>query len=333
MHFSYNQRKLIGLLMTDGPQSRTILAQKLQLTKAAVTIMTQPLIEEGFVVELGAVDSGKVGRKETLVDLGDNKYVAIGVDVRQNCVNVSFTNLRGTLQHFQKFSTFKAAIDHIKQAMNSLNIVHEIAILLRGYKGLPSFDHNVELVEHVMNEVNLPYRIVHNVSALAILHKFYFPSDLNYLVVKYGPGVGSAIMTSGQLLSNDLHVMSEIGHMLVDHQLSQTLEEQISYDVIAPGVDESDVIELILSSADTLDSIMSKLAYCIVNAHALLALDKIVIAGLLFVSDEAFECLRMHLQQYHHILKHVNLVRIDEYKEKEKKIGSLVALYYHFLNL
>lgn len=332
MHFSQNQRKLIGHLITDGPQSRTILAQKMQLTRAALTIMTQPLIEENFVVELGEVDSGKVGRKETLIDLGVNKYVAIGVDVRQNCINVSFTNMRGILQNFQNTSTLEDAVSHIAKTLTFQDTYYEIAVLLRGYKGLVAFDQSIEKVEKLMREANLSYRIIHNVSALAIIHKFYYPSDLNYLVVKYGPGVGSAIVTSGQLLSNDLNVISEFGHMLVDIESTKTLEEKIAYDAIAPGIDESDVVEIIINSEEKLNFIMSNIAYCIVNAHALLALDKIIIAGLLFVSDEAFDCLRTHLQKYH-ILKRVNLVRIEQYTEKEKKIGSIVALHYHFLNV
>ena len=333
MIFSLNQRKLIGLLITDGPQSRKALASKLHLTNAAVTVMTQSLIEEGFVVELGEIESGKVGRKETLIDLGIDKYVAIGMDVRSNYVNLSFTDIQGNLLEYKKIHHLEDAVEYVQRAIAKYPPFEEISVLCRGYKGLDFFDQTIEEVERLMSAARLPYRIVHNVSALAILHKFYHPMDSNFLLVKYGPGVGSAIMTNGQLLRNDRNRGSEFGHMLVDGSSPRTLEEEISYATVAQGIEESEVVDYLLSSKATLDFVMSKIAYCLVNAHVLLALEKIVIAGSLFVSDEAFASLKDKINKHQKTIQADDLVRISDYQQKEKKIGSIVTLYYQFLNL
>jgi predicted NBD/HSP70 family sugar kinase len=327
MIFSINQRKLMG------PLSRKVLAAKMKLTNAAITVMTQSLIEEGLIVELGEVKSGKVGRKETLIDLSSSKYVSIGIDIRINYVNISITDIKGKLLYQKKVSSIENAIEYLQRTLAKDNYFHEIAVLCRGYKGLEMFDQTVEKVERLMNEAQLPFRIVHNVSALAILHKFYHPTDSNFLLIKYGPGVGSAIVTNGVLLSNDLSHSSEFGHMIVDPHETKTLEELISYSTVALGVEDSEVVEYLVNSRATLDYIMAKMAFCIVNSHVLLGLDKIIMAGNIFVYDEVFQALKEKIQKYSRFIQDEDLVRIDDYDEKERKIGSIVALYLHFLDL
>jgi predicted NBD/HSP70 family sugar kinase len=333
MIFSINQRKLMGLLLTEGPLSRKVLAAKMKLTNAAITVMTQSLIEEELIIELGEVESGKVGRKETLIDLCSSKYVSIGVDIRINHTNISITDIKGKLLVHKRVASIDQAVDYLTKTLSKDAFYNEIAVLCRGYKGLEMYDQTVEKVERLMNEAQLPFRIVHNVSALAILHKFYHPSDSNFLLVKYGPGVGSAIVTNGVLLSNDRNRSSEFGHMVVDPHETHTLEELISYSTVASDVDESEVVEYLVSSRATLDYVMAKMAFCIVNSHVLLGLDKIIVAGNVFVYDEVFQVLKDKIHKYKRFIDDEDLVRIDDYDEKERKIGSIVALYLHFLDL
>jgi len=332
MIFSNNQRKLMGLLLTEGPLSRKVLAAKMSLTNAAITVMTQSLIEEGLIIELGEVNSGKVGRKETLIDLSSTKYISIGLDIRVNHTNISITDIKGKLLLSKKISSIENAIEYLLLNIPKDSYFHEIAVLCRGYQGLEVYDKTVEKVEKLMAEVQLPYRIIHNVSALAILHKFYHPSDANFLLIKYGPGVGSAIVTNGVLLSDDRHRSSEFGHMIVDPLEPRTLEELISYSTVAEGIEESEVVKYLADSRATLDYIMAKIAFCIVNSHVLLGLDKIIVAGNIFVYDEAFKVLKDKIHKYSRFIEHEDLIRIDDYEEKEKKIGSIVALYLHFLD-
>ncbi|MDP2814132.1 MAG: ROK family protein [Erysipelotrichaceae bacterium] len=333
MIFSINQRKLMGLLLTEGPLSRKVLAAKMKLTNAAITVMTQSLIEEGLIVELGEVESGKVGRKETLIDLSSSKYVSIGLDIRINHTNISITDIKGKQLNYKKVLSIENAIEYLKRNVSKEVYFHEIAVLCRGYRGLEIFDQTVEKVEKLMGEAQLPYKIVHNVSALAILHKFYHPNDSNFLLVKYGPGVGSAIVTNGVLLSNDRNRSSEFGHMVVDPLETQTLEELISYATVAEDIEESEVVEYLVNSRATLDYIMAKIAFCIVNSHVLLGLDKIIVAGNVFVYDEVFQVLKDKIHKYNRFINEDDLVRIDDYDEKERKIGSIVALFLHFLDL
>jgi hypothetical protein len=332
MIFSINQRRLMGLLLTEGPLSRKVLAAKMKLTNAAITVMTQSLIEEGLIIELGEIESGKVGRKETLIDLSSSKYVSIGIDIRINHANVSITDIKGKQLNHKKVSSIEGAIEYLQRNLPKDAYFHEIAVLCRGYRGLEIYDQTVAKVEKLMNEAQLPFRIVHNVSALAILHRFYHPTDSNFLLVKYGPGVGSAIVTNGVLLSNDRSRSSEFGHMVVDPLESHTLEELISYSTVAEEIEESEVVEYLVNSRATLDYIMAKMAFCIVNSHVLLGLDKIIVAGNLFVYDEVFQVLKDKILKYKRFIRDDDLLRIDDYDEKERKIGSIVALYFHFLD-
>ena len=126
MIFSINQRRLMGLLLTEGPLSRKVLAAKMKLTNAAITVMTQSLIEEGLIIELGEIESGKVGRKETLIDLSSSKYVSIGIDIRINHANVSITDIKGKQLNHKKVSSIEGAIDYLQRSLPKDAYFHEI---------------------------------------------------------------------------------------------------------------------------------------------------------------------------------------------------------------
>ncbi|MGL5427309.1 MAG: winged helix-turn-helix domain-containing protein, partial [Cetobacterium sp.] len=63
---SNNKVAILSYLNKNGQSSRKKIAEGLKLTTATLTVLVNELIEEGVVIELGALTEGKVGRKQIL---------------------------------------------------------------------------------------------------------------------------------------------------------------------------------------------------------------------------------------------------------------------------
>ena len=78
-----NRMQIIRLLRSSGPTSRIDIARKIAITKAAVTIITNEMIEQGVLYEKGeqAPKSAKLsrGRKKILLDINPTYKMDMGL--------------------------------------------------------------------------------------------------------------------------------------------------------------------------------------------------------------------------------------------------------------
>ena len=89
-----NKIAILSYLNRNGKSSRKKIAEGLNLTTATLTILTNELIEEGIVKELGALTEGKVGRKQILIDIDKNSKFAIGIEISRNNIYYNLINLK-----------------------------------------------------------------------------------------------------------------------------------------------------------------------------------------------------------------------------------------------
>ena len=92
-----NRMQVLKILKQRGPTSRIDIASALELTRAAVTIITNEMIEEGVLVEIGEapVNTEKLqkGRRKILIDINVNSRFALGATVDEKEVSIGLTNL------------------------------------------------------------------------------------------------------------------------------------------------------------------------------------------------------------------------------------------------
>ena len=73
----------------------------LRITRAAVTIITNEMIEEGVLVEIGEapVNTEKLqkGRRKILIDINENSRFALGATVDEKEVSIGLTNLNSDI--------------------------------------------------------------------------------------------------------------------------------------------------------------------------------------------------------------------------------------------
>lgn len=81
----------------NGSLSRKMIAEKLELTRASITILTNEMIELGLIEELGEAQEtqSRAGRKEILVDINSDYWYLLGIDIQVDSVSIGLVTIKG----------------------------------------------------------------------------------------------------------------------------------------------------------------------------------------------------------------------------------------------
>lgn len=94
-----NRKQILNVMREFGPISRVDIASELQLTRAAVTIITNDMIEQGVLFELGEapIDENnlKKGRRKILLEVNPNYKFVLGTMINEDNISVGLSNLAG----------------------------------------------------------------------------------------------------------------------------------------------------------------------------------------------------------------------------------------------
>jgi predicted NBD/HSP70 family sugar kinase len=264
-----NQIRIISLLRKNGPLSRKTIAEKLELTRASITILTNELIERGLIEELGEAQEtqSRAGRKEILVDLNLDYWYLLGIDIKVDSVSIGLVTIKGDtivkeVFNFDVLSTEPdifnrfgeqlelTIIKMINQAQIPIEKIFCCGIGMIGRKRYYQFhklpvptilEYRKKLVARLHEHFGFIVTMDNNVRALAVAESLFF-SEIDaesYLYIKLGPGLGSALVFEKRLRKGASEQAGEIGSAIVTEfypQLSKdrhlTLEEIISMDFV-----------------------------------------------------------------------------------------------------
>lgn len=91
--------QVLKILKQRGPTSRIDIAGALELTRAAVTIITNEMIDQGIISEIGEYkhvsEKAPRGRKKILIDINHHYKFAMGITVEEDLVSVGLSTLAG----------------------------------------------------------------------------------------------------------------------------------------------------------------------------------------------------------------------------------------------
>jgi predicted NBD/HSP70 family sugar kinase/DNA-binding XRE family transcriptional regulator len=90
-----NRMGLLRLLRAEDGISRADLAERSGLTRSTVGLLTQELIEEGWLVEAEACPTGALGRRPTPLSLDGTRIVLLGTELGPDAIRVVATSIRG----------------------------------------------------------------------------------------------------------------------------------------------------------------------------------------------------------------------------------------------
>lgn len=124
-----NRMQILRVIRESGPISRVDVASALEITRAAVTIITNEMIEEGVLVEIGEapvnMEKLQKGRRKILIDINVNSRFALGATVDEKEVTVGLTNLNSDVLDKSSMiiddrTTSKDIINYIIQTCNEM---------------------------------------------------------------------------------------------------------------------------------------------------------------------------------------------------------------------
>lgn len=224
---------ILGLLGTQGPNSRADVARALGVSPASVTQLTKDLIARGLVAELDHAPSNG-GRPGRLLGLVRSAGGAIGAKVTADHVAVVDVDLDGTVRGSASYPfdpDVPDAIDALGHILGSVVDDHAGHLLGIGV-GIPgSVDAQASgIVEaptlgwsdaHVgpllRSCLGVPVLVENDVNTLAIAERLYGTGRQHesYMIVTIGRGIGCGIVVDGAVYRGASGGAGEIGHVPV----------------------------------------------------------------------------------------------------------------------
>ncbi len=315
MALTKTQKTIIRILLVEKSSTRTLLASKLALTNAALTLALKPLISDGLVLEARSKISQKVGRRELHVALNPNYGSFLSIDVRKHHSYFNLIDFSGEL--ISSSDDTSVSLEGILSE-NKTKLLG-IGITIRGEASLGSFKTRYPELFSDVQKSGIPYFVFNNVDCLASIYSLSHHDDKNFLLVKYGPGLGSSIYTNGKPLG----ATSELGHTFYQ---DKTVEDTISYSsILGKEVEEKEGLALIQKDKEKLNKILAVLSFALCNADSLLSLQKVILSGALLTSDDVIALLKKQIISLKPDFDLTKICVYENYQEINEIKGALGA--------
>ena len=340
-----NRQLILYLLNSEGAMSRKELANRLGLTPAAVTKICAELIEKGYVRETGEVrEQMKSGRLEVLLELNCKDKLAMCVNAERDCVTFAVCTLTGELLE-KKQIPFSRDVDSV--VIEAHRFLKESRLDAGKFIGagvciIGSIDEDdfgvwkdERLKEKFESALNLPVMIENNVKAFALGELIYgeFKNSNSVLFLKWGPGIGSAIIAHGKVYTGNDSSVTEIGHYIVNTGGARCrcgrfgcLETEASEEAILSELDTKQTLDEVLKNCD--NEIMNIIAHkidmvalALTNTATILNTDNIVLFGTMFNNEIIAQKLRKQCLRYNANLTE-SMIRLSTLNSKSSYIGA-----------
>ncbi|CAD2077639.1 N-acetylglucosamine repressor [Jeotgalicoccus aerolatus] len=233
----FNTNKILKLLTSTEMISRAELAKQTGLNKATVSKITDELLNENLIKDLGyGISSG--GRKPKLLKFNpDAKYIVgikiDGTDIYFTVMNMKLENVFTQRIEINNNDTgiiaelLKESFNHaVKKLGIEIKHIIEVAVAVPAtvnIKGMilhaPNIGwKNIDLSEEfkdVFTDIPINTFNEANAGALGALHHITNPENTNLVYVSAGIGIGTGIIISGNLYRGKMGLAGEFGHNVI----------------------------------------------------------------------------------------------------------------------
>lgn len=229
-----NREIVLELIRTSQPISRADLARSSGLGRSTISQIVEQLIGENWVRE-GAMGSLPRGRRPTLIGLNED-LVAIAVDIHPRQASVALVDLNGRLLSrwpvpltSDPDASMRLIIDSMQQLHRTAprKSIEGIGISLPGRVNpatqrlifapnlkWPDFD----IKKIVETRMGLPVTMENDATACLLAELTFSRMDgvRDAVLVAVAEGVGTCVLTNGQLVSGHDGMAGEFGHISID---------------------------------------------------------------------------------------------------------------------
>jgi predicted NBD/HSP70 family sugar kinase len=228
------KKNIISFLCSNGSFTIADLCKEVNLSIPKVTTLIGELMNDGLVEDLGKVESTG-GRKPNLYGMVGNSVFFLGVDIKQNHVNIGLTDLQKNLIEIKEGIPYKLSnsqdaltdlIEIIKDFVKNLSIKKEKILGLgvnlsgrinhdTGYS-YSFFNFNEEpLSKSLEKELNIKTFLENDSRAMAYgeFNSGLVRDEKNVLFLNLDHGLGMGVMINKQLYYGKSGFAGEFGHI------------------------------------------------------------------------------------------------------------------------
>ncbi|GAA1722237.1 ROK family protein [Fodinicola feengrottensis] len=223
-------------MLAHGPLSRAEIGRRTGLSSGAVTKATSPLLDDGWIAELGRRGGEPVaGRPATLVAVRPERASFLGVKITEDELFGVLTDLtarplttrRAALDSRDVGSVVSAIARLVKRLVPAQGPeIHSLGVTLSGdvdrctgaVHHSPFLNwHGVELAHLVERATGVRTVIENDVRALTAAEQWFGAGAgiSSFVLVTIGAGIGCGISLDGRVVSGAHGVSGEIGHLPV----------------------------------------------------------------------------------------------------------------------
>lgn len=233
-----DNRALVLNLIRKAPISRAEISKVTGLSKSSVTMIINALIGERQIKEIGT-DKSSVGRKPILLDIVSDNRFAAGIILHRRDIKVCITDLKCEVlkcvsRPTDSFSSADEVFDYTSETI--FELISQLSLCAEDCIGIgisspgpldcasgvilapPHLDllYNTMVVDEIKKRTGLPTVLENNAVLLAMRERVAHGKDMqNFMSVIIWHGIGSAIVTGGEIYRGALGFSGELGHISV----------------------------------------------------------------------------------------------------------------------
>lgn len=230
-----NRQIVLNYVREQGPISRADIARETNLQRSTISLIVNELRKFGLVDEIYGESSG--GRPPALLTLPTARPVAVGVDIGTVKTTVAACDLTGRI--IGKKEEFLTDADPERTAKLTIGCINEfirrdresiegigisVPALVNAKKGeilySPHFNwRNPKIIEKIAGAFDLPVAVDNDANAAALAELWFGRPEIrdvrDFILVFIENGIGTGIVSDGQIYSGKGGVAGEFGHMRI----------------------------------------------------------------------------------------------------------------------
>jgi len=280
-HSKNDNRTLIFRQIRQRPISRSDIAKNAGICKSSVTTLTNEMIHQGLLTEIGAVDTG-VGRRPVLLDIvADYRYV-IGVGIGEHsfiCISdlKSNTIVSAEVEPSDDAQAFSQVI--IKKIQELLSVSHIVASKCIGIGiGISHGWENwgVLVKRHLEHAFAIPVSLETNTDLLCKSHAN--SQNGTCLLIMLDEELHSSLAINGTILKecNIEHFSVDCNGIPCDCGACGCLGKYVSGHALQQNFGKTHYTDA-LRDTDVTQYICNKLSYALASIKSLISLQKVII--------------------------------------------------------
>ncbi|HDR04392.1 MAG TPA: ROK family transcriptional regulator [Candidatus Marinimicrobia bacterium] len=234
-----NEVRLLNLIRTESPISRSGIAKLANMSKATVSEIIHRLDELGLIIEIGKGEStAKGGKRPTLLKMNPEGGYVFGLEFKLGGTLIALANIEGQqiaenwVEHAVG-SAIDEVLPNVISAMDDMlaevdNSLEKLVSIGLGTPGLVNYDKgmllvadtlggwaNQPLTKHFTDHFGVPVVLENDVNTIT-LGEFLFgigQQESDMICISIGDGIGAGIIQNRKLIRGINGAAGEIGYI------------------------------------------------------------------------------------------------------------------------